>query len=128
MPVDETRAMQAERDDALARLSELRAHLDQVLLANRELQQQLKAKAAETAEPEPPGAIAARNRDESDDEQPIGTRAIPAAATVSPELHRTQRARDVGASTFDVWAIRVLGTVAAVCFILLLVMFLGLFL
>jgi hypothetical protein len=124
---EDAAAARAERDDALAGLAELRAHLDQVLLANRELQQQLKAKLAE-AEPEPPGAIAARKREDGDDdEEPIGVRAIPAARAVSPELHRTLRAREIGASTFDVWAIRILGTVAAVCFILLLVMFLGLF-
>lgn len=124
---EDAAAARAERDDALARLTEMRAHLDQVLLANRELQQQLKAKLAE-AEPEPPGAIAARNRSEDDAEEPLGVRAIPVARAVSPELQRAQRARDIGASSFDVWAIRVLGTVAAICFILLLVMFLGLFL
>lgn len=37
------------------------------------------------------------------------------------------RAAERGASPFDVWAIRVLGTAAAVCFIVLLVMFIGLF-
>jgi chromosome segregation ATPase len=123
---------EAERDDALRRLAELRAHLDEALLANRELQQRLHEQLA-AGQTDPDGVEKDRRRSPppgriDPSEEPIGTRAIPAARAVSPHLHRAQRARDVGASAFDVWAIRVLGTAAAICFILLLVMFLRLFL
>lgn len=123
----ERQALEAERDDALERLGELRAHLDEVLLANEELQQRLRTRLAAQATTSDEPARPAAPRDPDDDEEPIGVRAIPAARAVSPQLHRSQRARDLGASPFDVWAIRVLGTVAAICFILLLVMFLSLF-
>jgi hypothetical protein len=61
------------------------------------------------------------------DEQPIGVRVIPATRTVGAHLHRAERAHDSGVTRFDLWAFRVLGTVAAVSFITLLVMILKAF-
>lgn len=123
------RAAEAERDDALERLAQMRAHLDEVLLANRTLQQQLQARLATEDEAEPaergypePPPIAP-----GEEEQPIGVRAIPAARVASPHLDRAARAGRVSPSRFDVIAIRVLGTTAAICFILLLVMFIRIF-
>lgn len=122
------RAAIDERDDALERLAELSAHLDEVLLANRTLQQKLQAELAADAAPEPtremPTPPPVRL---GDDEEPIGVRVIPATRVASPHLERARRARDIGASRFDVIAIRVLGVAAAICFILLLVMFLRIF-
>lgn len=117
-------ALQTERDDILDRLTQTRTRLDEVMLANRMLQQQLQGKLAEDG-PVPVPAPASPRDDDPD--QPIGVRAIPASRLVAPHLHRSPRPGELGASSFDVWAIRVLGTVAAVCFIVLLVMFIRLF-
>jgi hypothetical protein len=46
---------------------------------------------------------------------------MPAARTVMAELQRPAPASKFVVSKFDVWVIRVLGSVAAACFILLLV-------
>ena len=47
-------------------------------------------------------------------------RAVPAARTVMAELQRpTKLADKLPFSMFDLWVIRVLGTVAAACFMLL---------
>jgi hypothetical protein len=113
-----------ERDDALAKQAEVGAHLDGVLVAQRSLQQQLNTQVAREdnlKKPPPKGS------DPISKDVPIGVREIPAGRVLAPTLHRAQRARDIGASQFDIWAIRVLGTFAAVCFILLLVMFLRIF-
>ena len=64
---------------------------------------------------------------EPDGEQPIGVRTIPAARTVAASLHRSQREREHGVTPFDLWAIRILGSVAALSFISLLVMILKAF-
>lgn len=60
-------------------------------------------------------------------DQPIGVRTIPAARTILAELQCPEPARKFVVSKFDLWAIRVLGSVAAACFILLLVMILRVF-
>ena len=54
-------------------------------------------------------------------------RSIPAARTVMPELQDPRREAKLLLSPFDLWVIRVLGTVAACCFILLLVSILRVF-
>lgn len=56
------------------------------------------------------------------DDGPIGVRMIPAARTFAAHLHRAQRVREHGITEFDLWVARILGTVAAVCFILLALM------
>jgi hypothetical protein len=60
-------------------------------------------------------------------EQPIGVRTIPAARTVAASLHRSKRERDHAVTAYDMWAVRILGTVAALAFISLLVMILKAF-
>lgn len=117
-------ALQAELDDVLERLTHTRTRLDEVMLANRMLQQQLQGKPAEDDPVAVPAPAAPRH---DDPDQPIGVRALPAARLVTPHVRRSPRAGERGASLFDVWAIRVLGTVAAVCFTVLLVMFIRLF-
>jgi hypothetical protein len=54
-------------------------------------------------------------------DEPLGVRKMPAARTVMAELQRPAPASKFVVSKFDVWVIRVLGSVAAACFILLLV-------
>jgi hypothetical protein len=54
-------------------------------------------------------------------------RVIPATRTVGAHRHRAQRERDHGVTRYDMWAIRVLGSVAAVAFFALLVMILKAF-
>lgn len=111
-------AAQAQRDEA-------NAQRDEVLLAYRALQRHLQAERAhedrvQGDEPDPDGA---------DPEEPIGVRTMPAARTVMAELQRPTK--PVGSklpfSVFDLWVIRVLGTVAAGCFILLLISILRVF-
>jgi hypothetical protein len=53
---------------------------------------------------------------------------MPAARTVMAELQRPPRASKFVVSKFDVWVFRVLGSIAAGCFILLLVSIARLFL
>ena len=60
-------------------------------------------------------------------ETPIGVRVIPAARTVAAHMHRAERVREHNVTKWDLWAIRVLGAVAAVSFITLLVMILKAF-
>jgi hypothetical protein len=59
---------------------------------------------------------------------PIGVRTMPAARTVAAELRDPRREQKLVLSPFDLWIIRVLGTVAAGCFILLLLSILRVFL
>ncbi len=127
----------AQRDDAIAERDEARRQRDEVLLAHASLQEQLKGEWAtsERAQPalapeEPPTAVprptTERARAASEDE-PSGVRVIPATRTVGAHLHRAQRERDRGVTSFDLWAIRILGGVAAIAFIALLVMILKAF-
>jgi hypothetical protein len=82
---------------------------------------------APAPEPEPEPAPDA-DADGADPDQPIGVRTMPAARTVMAELQRpTKPASKLPISVFDLWVIRVLGTVAAGCFILLLVSILRVF-
>jgi hypothetical protein len=106
---------QAQRDEA-------NAQRDEVLLAYRALQRHVQTERAQedrTAAP-PPG--------DEDAEVPIGVRTMPAARTVMAELQRPVKpAGKLPFTAFDLWVIRVLGTVAGGCFILLLVSILRVF-
>ena len=146
----------AQRDAALAHRDEARAQRDEVLLAHRALQRQLKGRWAQAerdqpaparqrvpqpaaaatpeaaAEPpeaaaEPPAAQEIGSPAERRAEQPIGVRIVPAARTVAAHLHRAQRELTHGVTRYDMWVVRILGTVAAVSFIALLVMILKAF-
>ena len=55
-------------------------------------------------------------------------RTLPAARTVMSQLQRPRREQKLVLSQFDLWIMRVLGTVAAGCFILLLFSILRVFL
>jgi hypothetical protein len=130
---------EAARDEAVAERDEARAQRDEVLLAYRALERQAdsrrardargdrtapEAEAEPEAEPEPARKPRRRPPTPPDgSEEPIGVRVMPATRLVGPDLHRTET-RERRVSTFDLWAIRALGTAAAVCFILLLVMLL----
>ena len=72
--------------------------------------------------PSPRPAIADRGT-----ERPSGVRVIPAARTVGAHLHRAHRDEGSGVTQFDLWVMRILGTVAALAFIALLVMILKAF-
>ena len=61
-------------------------------------------------------------------DEPIGVRTIPAARTVAADLDRTRRPPGRDVSPADLWAIRIFGSIAAVCFITLLAMILRVFL
>jgi hypothetical protein len=106
----EVERAKAERDEA-------NAQRDEVLLAYRALQRHVQTERAELdralAGDDAPGEDAA--------DEPLGVRKMPAARTVMAELQRPAPASKFVVSKFDVWVIRVLGSVAAACFILLLV-------
>jgi hypothetical protein len=118
--------LEGARDEALAQRAEAQAQRDEVLLANEALQRRVNTTLAEddrerfTHDDGPP-------RDLGPDE-PIGVRSIPAVRTVAPELERTRRRPRGDVSPADLWAIRIFGSVAAVCFITLLAMILRVFL
>lgn len=125
---------QAERarEDAEAALvkakrerDEANAQRDEVLLAYRTLQRQMRAERAQ--EDRERGDGEADSGEPGGPEEPIGVRSIPAARTVMPELQDPRRESKLLLSPFDLWVMRVLGTVAACCFILLLVSILRVF-
>ena len=95
-----------------------------MLLAYRALRLQLQGEHADQdrAASDEPGAEPAAG------DEPIGVRTLPAARTVMSELQRPRREQKLVLSQFDLWIMRVLGTVAAGCFILLLFSILRVFL
>ena len=114
---------EAELAKAKAEREEANAQRDEVLLAYRALRLQLQGEQAE------------QDRAASDDpaaepgaDEPIGVRTLPAARTVMPQLRPSRREQKLVLSQFDLWIMRVLGTVAAGCFILLLFSILRVFL
>jgi hypothetical protein len=115
---------EAELAKAKAEREEANAQRDEVLLAYRALRLQLQGEHAEqdrAASDDVPGA-------EPGTDEPIGVRTMPAARTVMSELQRPRREQKLVLSQFDLWIIRVLGVVAAGCFILLLFSILRVFL
>jgi hypothetical protein len=134
----------ARRDEALAERDEARRQRDELLLAHQALQAQLTSALAETARTEAlpslepgrteplPSLEPARREplpslEPARTDAPIGVRTIPAARTIAASLHRSQRERGAGVTRYDMWAIRILGSVAALAFISLLVMILKAF-
>jgi hypothetical protein len=114
---DEVERAGAERDEA-------NAQRDEVLLAYRALQRRVQSERADLdrALSDDDDVTAEMSPDE-----PLGVRKMPAARTVMAELQRSRPASKFVVSKFDVWVIRVLGSVAAACFILLLVSILRVF-
>jgi hypothetical protein len=117
------RRAEAERDREAAR-----AQREEALLAHRALQRRLDGALASDG----PAPVAhdgpASHAGHDDPDRPIGVRAIPAARAVGPDLHRAERSDTPHVSRYDVWAIRILGSIAALCFIGFLVLLLRLFL
>jgi hypothetical protein len=107
-------AARAQRDEA-------NSQRDEVLLAYRALQRHMQTERAQDDR--------ARGDEprEGGSDDPIGVRTMPAARTVMAELQRPRPARKLPMTLFDVWMFRVLGSVAAGCFILLLVSLLRVF-
>jgi hypothetical protein len=123
-------AARAERAELVAQREDARTQRDELLLAQRALQRS--ARTAGTPAPAPTAAPAGRPdtgaHPDADDDAPIGVRAMPAVRAVAADLHRSQTApRGRELSTFDLWAIRFFGSIAAICFISLLVMVLRVF-
>ncbi|HEV2057938.1 MAG TPA: hypothetical protein VGR11_01195, partial [Solirubrobacteraceae bacterium] len=96
---------------------------DEALLAYHTLQRQLQTERAQ-ADREGSGA----DGETSDADEPLGVRTVPAARAVMPQLRNPRRESKLVLSQFDLWIIRVLGVVAAGCFILLLLSILRVFL
>jgi hypothetical protein len=114
-------AAEAELAEARAQRDEANSQRDEVLLAYRALQRHMQTERAGEDR-----ARTAAPRDVGPDE-PLGVRTMPAARTVMAELQRPRPASKLPFSHFDLWVMRVLGSVAAGCFILLLVSILRVF-
>jgi hypothetical protein len=106
-----------QRDEARAQRDDARAQRDEVLLAYRALQHEVEAERAErdrVHDAAPDG--------EADPDAPVGARTTSAARSVMAQLQRPATAASrLPLSILDLWVIRVLGTVAAGCFVLLLI-------
>ncbi len=114
--VEAQAAAEAALDRAHSERDEAQAQRDEVLLAYRALQRHVQSERAgidraEGAEVDPGAGP----------DEPLGVRTLPAARTILAELQRPAPSSKFVISQFDVWVVRVLGSVAAVCFILLLV-------
>jgi hypothetical protein len=114
----------AEIERAKAERDEANAQRDEVLLAYRALQRHVQTERAGLDRAHSDGGETA----ELGPDEPLGVRRMPAARTVMAELQRPPRASKFVVSKFDVWVFRVLGSIAAGCFILLLVSIARLFL
>ncbi|MDP2710375.1 MAG: hypothetical protein Q8O56_04085 [Solirubrobacteraceae bacterium] len=118
-------------DQAKSERDEAKAQRDEVLVAYHTLQRSVQRERAQ--EDRERGAAAGASGDDGDagdsDETsaPIGVRTIPSARTVMADLQHPRREAKLVLSQFDLWVIRVLGTVAAGCFILLLLSILRVF-
>ena len=126
--VEARTALEAERDDGLKQVARVRAQRDEALVAYRALQRRVDGLLVHgDPAPEDTSAPASLPPPASADE-PIGVRAVPAAASLAPDLHRAEAPRRSPVATrLDLWAIRVLGTITAICFIVLLVLLLSVF-
>jgi hypothetical protein len=136
-------AAASELEQAIAEQGKIRAQRDEILVAYRALERHVHSQRADAdrarteplaaagpdrTEPLPQQAVPAEpSPAPADGEEPIGVRTIPAARTIIADLQRREPARKFVVSKFDLWAIRVLGSVAAGCFILLLAMILRVF-
>jgi hypothetical protein len=121
----ETQAVAAaEIERAKAERDEANAQRDEVLLAYRALQRHVQTERAGLDRAQSDGGETAG----LGPDEPLGVRRMPAARTVMAELQRPPRASKFVVSKFDVWVFRVLGSIAAGCFILLLVSIARLFL
>lgn len=108
---------------AKAEREEANAQRDEVLLAYRTLREQVHSERAQT------DRVGSGDDDAPvSDDEPLGVRTVPAARTLMPQLRDPRRESKLVLSQFDLWIIRVLGVVAAGCFILLLLSILRVFL
>lgn len=110
-------ATERERDRALAQR-------DEALIAYRTLQRQLQAERAQTDR-------AAHDRQdgdaETDPQEPLGVRTVPAVRSVMAELQYPPREPKRRLAKFDLWVVRVIGLAAAGCFLALLISILRVF-
>lgn len=131
--VQELDAAEARLARAIADRDEANAQRDEVLLAYRALQRKMMSERADADRGQAPGAGASGAGDdrqtsaEDHPDMPLGVRTMPAARAVMGALQRKQPHGKLLLSQFDLWVMRVLGTVAALCFISLLVMILRVF-
>jgi hypothetical protein len=111
--------VRAQRDDALLAQRALQRRIDEELADRDRARRHEERRAERAAPPEPPAP---------DGDRPIGVRTVPAARSLSAGLDSAHADRGRGMLTkADVLAIRLLGTIAAVCFVLLLLTLLRLF-
>lgn len=110
------------RDDALRRAAQAREARDETLVAYRALERRQRVGEdtdEQPAAPAPLRAVAPEDDDRTED-RPLGVVALPAARDLAADVHHVDRLSARPVTAFDVWAVRVLGSVAAVCFLGLL--------
>lgn len=119
-----------ERDDAIRRSAVARDARDEALVAYRALERRLllgesDAESAEAPEdvPDIPTRTERADRAVAHDE-PLGVVAVPAARELAAEVHHVDRLSERPVTAFDLWAVRVLGSVAACCFLGLMLLLL----
>jgi len=142
-------AAEAARDEAREQRDDARAQRDEALAAYRALEEQLRTLRAREAEPQaaeaaeaaeaqaaapqaaqPPAAEPAPAEppaepapDEPPAERPLGVRAVPAARAA-----RIGRRPEYRLTAFDLYAFRIVGAIAAACFVVLMIALLQVFL
>jgi hypothetical protein len=129
-------AARAEAAEADAERTRIRGHRDEVLAAHdaldrRVIELQAHLHDADHAGEPPPRdtqtaptietAPATENDSDAAEQAPIGVRRIPAVRATAESLLSPKVERHM-VTEFDVWAIRILGSVTALCFIVLLFM------
>lgn len=127
---DEAIEVREDAEAALARAKAERqeavAQRDEVLVAFRSLQRQLKSERA-LADRQTRGEPETADGDAESDEA-LGVRSMPAVRPVMAELQYPRREQKLRLTQFDMWVVRVLGAAAAGCFLLLLISILRVFL
>ncbi len=116
-----------ERDDAIRRSALARDARDETLVAYRALERRLRVgdQDAESAEqPEDVPDIPSRAEQPGGQDEPLGVIAVPAARDLAVDVHHVDRLSERPVTAFDLWAVRLLGSVAACCFLGLMLLLL----
>lgn len=114
------REAEQERDDAIRRSAQAREARDEALVAYRALERRLRVgeEDGESAvQPEDVPDIPSRDEQPAGRDEPLGVVAVPAARDLAADVHHVDRLSERPVTAFDMWAVRILGSVAACCFL-----------
>lgn len=105
------RRAQAQRDVAVRQVGQAREARDETLVAYRALERRLRVGDDSRASVERPERATAGD----EEVEPLGVVAGPAAREPAGDVHHPDRPSARPVTDFDLWAVRILGSVAAVC-------------